>query len=132
MNRKYWYDDKLNDIMRGEVVLGEGEECGAMAVLEHGYADIEINIFGVMGEQSEKVEPYIEYCVCVHHSDDPYDWETDGFMDDVAKNSDEVKCAVDWNADDWAEQLEKDMLCKLNLYCERMRYDLTKPIVYSA
>lgn len=134
INTAYGFDtmfshEEFLDIMRGVSTQHFDDELGGLVVHEYGYADIEINLCDVSEKNSEFVVPYIDYCICVHHSDNKYDWETDGFLCDVA-SAEECQCNVDWNADDWDEQLEKDMHDKLLLYCTRMGYDYTKPIVY--
>ena len=107
--RKNWIDD-LDE--NGEIYMG-------VAVLELGYLDIELNI--ASEEQVSRKPcpgnktPVIDYFVCVKN----LEWESDGYVD--------YKVNVDWNADDWADQLERDMFMALEKYRKTHNYSYNRP-----
>lgn len=115
-------DDKYGDCY----CLIEGNkdepEYRAIAILENGYVDIEVNFY-----INEDFEPVIDFFVCCKYGDTECDWYSDDWYIDIT-NDDSIK--TDFNKDDWKEQLEKEMFEKLSKYCEVQGYDYTKPIKF--
>lgn len=94
-----------------------GEEYTGVAILEIGYVCIEVNI-----ATKEQVSiytgdktPVINYFVYTKNEI----WEPDGDAEHAVK--------VNWNADDWREQLEKDMFIALDEYVEKYGYYYDRP-----
>lgn len=108
-------DDIRNNWMDG--TEEDGPRYQGVAVLEIGYVDIELNISTeeqISWKPGNKT-PVIEYFVCVKN----FDWEPDGYL--------EREVNVNWNADDWAEQLEKDMFDTLDQYVNERGYHYSRP-----
>lgn len=94
-----------------------GEEYTGVAILEIGYVCIEVNI-----ATKEQVSiytgdktPVINYFVYTKNEI----WEPDGDTEHAVK--------VNWNADDWREQLEIDMFIALDEYVEKYGYYYDRP-----
>ena len=86
-------------------------------VMEVGYVDIEVNIYSeaqitTLKEKKDDLTPVIDYFVCVKSLDE--EWVSDGYIGDSVK--------VDWNSDDWEEQLERDMFESLDKYVKEKGY----------
>lgn len=101
--RRNWIPDLLEN---GDPIIGT-------AVLESGYLDIELNIHSVAQctrdeNKREDYTPVCSYFCCVKHGDKDTDWESFDYID--------APVNVDWKADDWKEQLEKDMVVTLYKY----------------
>lgn len=95
------------------------------AVLTIGYVDIEVNIhteeqISRYGEEVGNKTPVIDYFTCRKIGKSPDDWESDRYLD-------EYSIQVDWNTDNWAEQLEKDMFTALGLYVVKEKLSFNHP-----
>lgn len=97
----------------------DGERYIGVAVLEIGYIDIEVN---VMTEEQVSRKPHpgdktpvIDYFICLKNDK----WESEGYLD--------YNIQVDWNADDWKEQLEKDMFQALDEYVKKHGFHYDQP-----
>jgi hypothetical protein len=79
-----------------------------VAVFEMGYVDIELNICAMCNEDGtgyvNKLDP--AYFICVKGFNG--DWCDAGYLDDFG-----YVVNVDWAAEDWREQLKKDMFYNL-------------------
>ena len=124
----------LNALDEGSAVLGDlrngvmtylterSEPFIAAAMLEIGYLDIELNIYSeaqvtTLPEKKDDLSPVLDYFVCV--KDEHGDWVNDGYL--------EHPVAVDWNAEDWKEQLEQDMFGALDIYAKEKGYSYDGP-----
>lgn len=109
-------DDIRSNYMKGLEENGDGYR-GA-AVLEIGYVDIEVNIYTyaqcVINADPEDHTPLIDYFTCLKHGDKDEDWESDGYLD--------YSLNVDWNSNNWKEQLERDMFKALDMYVKASDY----------
>lgn len=110
-------DDIRNNYMRDK--YEDGERYIGVAVLEIGYIDIEVN---VMTEEQVSRKPHpgdetpvIDYFICLKNDK----WESEGYLD--------YNIQVDWNADDWKEQLEKDMFQALDEYVKKHGFHYDQP-----
>jgi hypothetical protein len=65
----------------------------------------------------QEVKEIVHFC-CVKHEDSDDDWESDDYIDDSVN--------VDWNAENWREQLENDMIIKLHKYAAMKGYSFNK------
>lgn len=93
------------------------------AVLEIGYVDIELNIHSIAqitdkDYMKENFSPVCSYFCCIKHGDSDDDWESDDYIDESVN--------VDWNAENWREQLENDMIVKLHKYAAMKGYSFNK------
>lgn len=109
-------EDIRNNCMKGLYENDDGYR-GA-AVLEIGYVDIEVNIYtyaqcGLDTDLNDQA-PLIDYFTCLKKGETKDDWTSDGYID--------YSVNVDWNADDWRKQLEKDMFKALNMYVKNNGY----------
>lgn len=59
-----------------------------------------------------------DFC-CIRTSNDDASWVSDDYID--------YKPSVDWNSDDWKEQLEQDMFKALSMYAKKRCYSFNKP-----
>lgn len=110
-------DDIRNNCMKDLYENGDGYR-GA-AVLEIGYVDVEVNIYteeqvARFDDQVGNKTPVINYFTCLKHGDSRNDWVSDSYLDYDLK--------VDWNADNWKEQLERDMFTALDMYVKANGY----------
>ena len=110
-------EDIRSNCMKNLYENGDGYR-GA-AVLEIGYVDIEVNIY--TEEQLARFDyqignktPIINYFTCLKHGDSKNDWASDSYLD--------YNLNVDWNADNWREQLERDMFIALDMYVNANGY----------
>ena len=114
----------LSEKLRAQLASGTGdastidaiETCGmwGAAMLEIGYADIELNIThddGVPGSI------YGEYFICLQQADG--EWFSHTYTDTFA--------TVDWMAPDWEEQLHRNMHDELLRYAAEQGWDLSVP-----
>lgn len=101
--RNNWMEnmDESGDLYRG---------C---ATLQVGHIDIELNVYTEeqCGNTAGGKKPRISYYVCVKGLKE---WRSDTCLDTPVN--------VDWNADNWAKQLEEDMFCALNDYVSKKGY----------
>ena len=91
------------------------------AVLELGFADIELNLNTV----GYLEVPSPDYFICLRDNDG---WYSEGYLEDYIPY-DQARPSVDWLADDWEEQLRKDMATKLNNYLLMKGFDPSQPIL---
>lgn len=109
-------EDIRNNYMKDMLENGEPER--GCAVLEIGYADVEVNIFTreqcMFDTPKGDKTPVIDYFTCLKRRENNDDWESDRYLD--------RKPNVDWHAADWKEQLERDMFEALNRYVEDNGY----------
>lgn len=114
-------EDIRNNRMKDLYENGDGHI--GTAILEIGYIDIEVNIYTyaqcVIGADPYDQKPLIEYFVCIKRGESKDDWESDGYLD--------YDPNVDWMADNWKEQLEKDMFEALNEYVNNTAYSYNRP-----
>lgn len=101
--RHNWMDDMLEN----------GDPYRGIVVMEVGFVDIEVNIFTEeqIGNTSGGKVPVIGYFVCVKGEKE---WRSDDYTEDPVQ--------VDWNADNWVEQLERDMFKSLDKYVAEKGY----------
>lgn len=109
-------DEIRNNYMEG--LYPENEPYLSEAVLEIGYMDVEVNIYAYC-QCSEKADPedkrpVIDYFTCIKTGDSDYDWDHGEYLN--------CTVYVDWNADNWSEQLEKDMFEALDRYVNKKGY----------
>ena len=95
------------------------------AVLTIGYVDIEVNVhteeqIARNNCQPGNKTPVVDYFTCRKIGRSPDDWESDRYLD-------EYPLQVDWNADNWAEQLEKDMFKALDQYVSKENVSYNHP-----
>lgn len=116
----YEVKDIIHEIRNGCIksLYSDGNGYIGAAVLEIGYVDIELNIF-TYGQcnftaNSEDKRPLLDYFVCVKRGEENDDWESMGYLN--------CNVNVDWNADNWKDQLEKDMFDKLDKYVKDHSY----------
>ena len=96
-----------------------GDGYRGAAVLEIGYVDVEVNIYteeqlARSADQVGNKAPVINYFTCLKHGDSKDDWASDSYLD--------YNLNVDWNADNWKEQLERDMFTALDKYVKANNY----------
>ena len=121
-----WYvdDDRLDDTLREELAEGVGEydtidtieEVGiwGVAVLEIGYADIEVNVTRAEGDAISG-----DYFVCLKQEDG--EWFSHGYID--------REVTIDWSAPDWKDRLHEEMRAELIRYADEQHWDLSTPFV---
>lgn len=114
-------EDIRNNCMKG--LYEDGDGYMGVAVLEIGYIDIEVNIYTyaqcAIGADPCDQRPLINYFVCIKRGESKADWESDGYL--------EYEPKVNWKANNWKEQLEKDMFEALNEYVNNTDYSYNKP-----
>ena len=110
-----------------DMLYGAQEPIIAEAMLEIGYLDLELNITTPEISSREPADgditPIVEYFCCAK---DSYDWWMDGYIADNI-DSENCKVNVDFAADDWQEQLERDMFDTLVWYAEQCGFSFNKP-----
>ena len=121
----FWLDEirkgKLSewDPVNGTFHLG-------VAVLEYDWIDIELNLQSANEPDGDgyTCTPELSYFCCTKGIRDnkTEDWSDAGYLDDYG-----YEVEVDWNADDWPEQLERDMTEKLKEFAERFGLHYDKP-----
>lgn len=110
----------------GHYDLVNGTSQWGLAVLEYDWIDVELNLFTESADDhngyTDKVG--IAYFCCVKGIRDnkTEDWSDAGYLDDYG-----YEVEVDWNADDWPEQLKRDMAAKLKEFAERFGLHYDKP-----
>ena len=109
-------DNIRNNCMEG--LYPENEPYLSEAVLEIGYMDVEVNIYAYC-QCSEKADPddqrpAIDYFTCIKTGDSDYAWDLGEYLNRDVR--------VNWNADDWVEQLERDMFEALDEYVDMKGY----------
>lgn len=109
-------DDIRNNCMKDLYENGDGYR--GVAVLEIGHVDVEVNIYSygqcIINADPEDQTPLIDYFTCLKRGENDNDWVSDNYL--------EYDLNVDWNADDWKEQLEKDMFKALDKYVKTNGY----------
>lgn len=112
-------EEIIDDIRKGclDEFTAYTEGLRGAAVMEVGYVDIEVNVnseaqLTTLEEKKNDLTPVIDYFVCVKSSDE--EWVSDNYLDREIR--------VDWNSDDWKEQLEHDMFCALDEYVKEKGY----------
>ena len=111
-----------------------GEDTGdssfrGLFVFEFGYVDIELCLCGKYDKEAKTIRPVIYYDTNVKKGDSLWDWECDYYLNSILPEE-EAKCNVDFNAEDWDEQMEKDMKEKFFAYCKARKYNYLYPITY--
>ena len=101
-----------------EGLYPENEPYLSEAVLEIGHMDVEVNIYAYC-QCSEKADPddkrpAIDYFTCIKTGDGDYDWDLGEYLNRDIR--------VNWNADDWVDQLERDMFEALDWYVNKKGY----------
>ena len=109
-------DEIRNNCMKG--LYPENEPYLSEAVLEIGYMDVEVNIYAYC-QCSEKADPddkrpAIDYFTCIKTGDGDYDWDLGEYLNRDIR--------VNWNADDWVDQLGRDMFEALDEYVNKKGY----------
>lgn len=95
-----------------------------VAVLEIGFADIELNI-GAESSGDKYVNKIItDYYLCVKGGENGDEWSEAGYPGDSWPG---YEVNVDWNADNWKDQLEQDMFNKLMKAAEQFGIKLDEP-----
>lgn len=110
-----WMDIYLPLIRKGH--LENTGYCFGAAVLEIGNIDVELNILAegdVLDDADPDIDiPVIDYFCC--YKTESGEWISDSYI--------ELPVEVNWNSDNWREQLEKDMFNKLRLYAIKKGYN---------
>lgn len=109
----------------GEYSPVNGTFHNGVAVLEYDWIDIELNIFTESGDHDDYTNKVgASYFCCVKGIDDNGNsqWSEAGYLDDFG-----FDVEVDWNADDWEEQLEADMERKLKAFAKKFYLKYTGP-----
>lgn len=106
-------EDIRNNYMKSLYEYGDPER--GIAILEIGYVDIEVNLmtYEQVGEHPGDKRPIINYFSCIKYGDNDNDWRSDDYVDHDN---------VNWESDNWAEQLERDMFEALNKYVVQKGY----------
>ena len=108
----------------------EGDPIWGAAVLEIGYIDIELNITApcIFDEPPPKNQtPVLEYFCCIKHGNHQDDWYSLGYLDDLIAGNPNTHVDVDWNTDNWQEQLEQDMFQSLDWFCDVKGFSYDHP-----
>lgn len=106
-------EDIRNNCMKGLYENGDPER--GIAILEIGYVDIEVNLmtYEQVGKHPGDKRPIIDYFACIKCGEGDNDWRSDDYVDHDN---------VNWESDNWAEQLERDMFEALNKYVVQKGY----------
>ena len=122
------FNHEIDETLRQELANGKLTGTNAqsaswcdlrgVAMLELGFLDIEMNINTLDREEDslEETVPICDYFICVKHGEDAFDWESFGYADDYI--GDDGVAHVDWAAEDWEEQLFRDMLNSLAKFAQ--------------
>lgn len=112
-------EDIIDDIRNNWMgnMEGNGDPYRGCAVLEIGYVDAELNVYTYeqCGIDDKCKIPMIDYFACVKRGESQSDWHSDGIID--------WSVNVDWKADNWKEQLERDMFKALDMYLKENNYN---------
>lgn len=121
---EFWLDEIRNGkLSEWDPVNGTFHIC--LAMLEYDWIDIELNLqSGCNGYDGYTNQAELSYFCCVKGIRDnkTEDWSDAGYLDDYG-----YEVEVDWNADDWPEQLKRDMAAKLKEFAERFGLHYDKP-----
>ena len=133
----YIFRAELVEHCRNELIAGEFDawddyhsakdgrfELGT-ALLELGWCDIELNINSAVdghGRFINKIAPAYFICLKGKTEEGDEDWSPAGYIDDFG-----YKVCVDWGADNWKEQLEKDMFENLMKAVKRFDIKIDEP-----
>ena len=125
-------ENTLRQIRNGcmEFMTKEGDPIWGEAVLEIGYVDIELNITAPCIFDTDKPEdqtPVLEYFCCIKRGNHDDDWYSLGYLDDLISGNPNTKVDVDWTAENWKEQLEKDMFQTLDWLCDVLGFSYDRP-----
>ena len=113
-------EDIINDIRNNWIkdMEDDGEPYRGIAILEIGYIDIEVNLATyeqcIIDAKPGDKRPSMYYFTCIKHGDSDDDWESNNFVDHDIN--------VNWESDNWAEQLERDMFEALDKYVAKKGY----------
>ena len=133
----YLFYAESTEYFRDELIAGEydfwdeyhsakeGTFNRGAAYLELGWCDIELNINCAVDESGRYINKVVPaYFICVKGKPETggEEWRPVGYIDDIGNT---VK--VDWAADDWKEQLEKDMLENLMIAAKRLDLKIDEP-----
>lgn len=123
--------------LRKQIVAGNLEAMDAdsdpiigAAVLEIGFVDIELNLaVRAMFDDADHGDktPVPEYFCCIKFGLNDSEWDCDGHIPDETNHAEQAQVKVDWTADDWEDQLERDMFETLNWYVELKGYSYDSP-----
>ena len=107
-------EDIRNNYMKRLYENGDPER--GIAILEIGYVDIEVNLmtYEQTGKHPGDKRPIIDYFSCIKYGDNENDWRSDDYVDHDIN--------VNWESDNWAEQLERDMFEALDKYVAQKGY----------
>lgn len=116
---KYYIEEIRNNHM--EDMDANSQTVMGCAVLEIGYVDIELNIatYAMVEDNADENDnrPILDYFCCVKVDNE--EWESDGYLD--------YNIRVDWKADNWKEQLEREMFEVLDRYTKKKNYSYDEP-----
>ena len=101
----------------------------AVAMLEIGYLDIEMNVSTESSEDGSGYlnKAYPSYFLCAKGdpgpgASDDWKWAEIGYLDDLGYDTE-----VDWNAENWEKLLEKDMLRKMCAFAKKCGLSFDEP-----
>ena len=117
LRRGFWGEGEYDPV--------NGTFHNGVAVLEFDWIDIELNIFAENGDHDGYTNKVgASYFCCVKGVDDNGNsqWSEAGYLDDFG-----FDVEVDWNADDWKEQLEADMERKLEAFVWKFHLKYSGP-----
>lgn len=126
-NRGLSDDPKLLNCLRNNRLSHEcfdraqNEDYRAIALLEIGYADIELNVGA-----TDDGDPVLEYYICRRYGDYSWDWESHGYADDFIP-LEEAKPRVNWCSPFLDIALARDMERVLRAVHETNGWDITVP-----
>ena len=117
LRRGFWGEGEYDPV--------NGTFHNGVAFLEYNWIDIELNIFAESGDHDDYTNKVgASYFCCVKGIDDngSSQWSEAGYLDDFG-----FDVEVDWNADDWEEQLEADMERKLKAFASKFSLEYNGP-----
>lgn len=107
-------EDIRNNYMKRLYEYGDPER--GIAILQLGYVDVEVNLmtYEQSGKHPGDKRPIIDYFACIKWGEGNNDWRSDDYVDHDIN--------VNWESDNWAEQLERDMFEALDKYVAENGY----------
>lgn len=135
-----WFiENNLEELRRGKFNFWtewrekDGVHEGGLAFLECGWIDVELNISCDFDDNGKGInKPVASYFCCVkgryvdeEEDDDEFrstGWGNAGYLDDFG-----YEVNVDWKADNWKEQLERDMFIKLSMFMREFDLKFDEP-----
>jgi len=117
LRRGFWKEGEYDPV--------NGTFHNGVAVLEFDWIDIELNIFAESGDHDGYTNKVgASYFCCVKGIDDNGNsqWSEAGYLDDFG-----FDVEVNWDADDWEEQLEADMERKLEAFAWKFYLKYASP-----